>query len=98
MNRADISELKNLNKPPEDVKIVMSALALMMGMNDTWDDAKKMLNDKNFLQCLIMYDKEHIHPQVLQVVKSRYTENPQTQNAFNVASIKKKSLVAASIA
>jgi len=69
LNRADIAELKNLSKPPEGVKNVMCALALMMGMNDTWDDAKKMMNDKNFLQCLIMYDKEHIHPQVLDVVK-----------------------------
>jgi hypothetical protein len=66
-----------------------------MGLNDTWEDAKKMLSDKNFLQCLIMYDKEHMHPQLIKVLKKKYTENPETQSAFDYNSMKKISSGAA---
>lgn len=43
--RKDIQEVKSFAKPPPLVEVVLSAVCLLLGAKETWDDAKKQMND-----------------------------------------------------
>jgi dynein heavy chain len=58
LDKKDITEVKSFAKPPPLVEVVLSAVCLLMGAKENWDDAKKLMNDSNFLQNLKNYDKE----------------------------------------
>merc|ERR1719428_2272359 len=58
LDKKDIQEVKSFAKPPALVEVVLSAVCLLMGKKETWDDAKKIMNDSNFLQQLKTYDKD----------------------------------------
>merc|ERR1719163_2132240 len=50
--------IKSFAKPPALVETVLSAVCLLMGKKETWDEAKKLMNDNNFLNNLKTYDKD----------------------------------------
>ena len=52
--------MKSYAKPPELVQAVMEAVCVLMGMKPEWGEAKKLLNDINFLDTLQHYDKDNI--------------------------------------
>jgi dynein heavy chain len=65
LNKQDITEVKSFPKPPDLVMTVMEAVCLLKGVNPTWEDAKKLLNDPRFLESLVNYKKDEIPPKVL---------------------------------
>eukprot|EP00746_Dinoflagellata_sp_MGD_P154845 gnl/MRDRNA2_/MRDRNA2_85065_c0_seq4.p1 gnl/MRDRNA2_/MRDRNA2_85065_c0~~gnl/MRDRNA2_/MRDRNA2_85065_c0_seq4.p1 ORF type:complete len:4104 (-),score=817.24 gnl/MRDRNA2_/MRDRNA2_85065_c0_seq4:76-11610(-) len=58
LDKKDIQEIKSFAKPPPLVEVVLSAVCLLLGKKESWDDAKKLMNDSNFLPNLKNYDKE----------------------------------------
>ena len=43
LDKKDITEIKSFSKPPPLVETVLSAVCLLMGKKETWDEAKKVL-------------------------------------------------------
>ena len=74
ITRNDITYLKKLPQPPEDAKMVLSAVCVLMGQKpegkmdpntqkkiyDYWPSAVRMMNQDGFLKELVGYDKENI--------------------------------------
>eukprot|EP00439_Symbiodinium_sp_Y106_P064710 s2832_g10.t1 len=58
LDKKDIQEVKSFAKPPPLVEVVLSAVCLLMGQKESWDDAKKLMNDTKFLDNLKTYDKD----------------------------------------
>lgn len=58
LDKKDIQEIKSFAKPPPLVEVVLSAVCLLMGKKENWDEAKKLMNDNNFLPSLKSYDKD----------------------------------------
>merc|ERR1712139_647405 len=58
LDKKDIQEVKSFAKPPPLVETVLSAVCLLMGKKETWDEAKKLMNQSDFLQSLREYDKD----------------------------------------
>ncbi|CAK9109440.1 unnamed protein product [Durusdinium trenchii] len=58
LDKKDIQEVKSFAKPPPLVEVVLSAVCLLMNRKETWDEAKKVMNDTGFLQSLKEYDKD----------------------------------------
>jgi dynein heavy chain len=58
LDKKDIQEIKSFAKPPALVEVVLSAVCLLMGKKENWDESKKMMNDSEFLPKLKNYDKE----------------------------------------
>ncbi|CAK0841283.1 unnamed protein product [Prorocentrum cordatum] len=77
LDKKDISEVKNFTKPPPLVETVLSAVCLLLGAKETWEDAKKQMNDSNFLQNLKNYDKDSL-AQNKKLTKNlaKYINNP----------------------
>ncbi|CAJ1382663.1 unnamed protein product, partial [Effrenium voratum] len=58
LDKKDIQEVKSFAKPPPLVEVVLSAVCLLLGVKESWDDAKKLMNDTKFLDNLKSYDKD----------------------------------------
>ena len=99
LNKNNLTELKSFGAPPEAVVNVCAAVLIMFSKKGkvpkdrSWKACKTLMGDVNkFLESLIKYDKEHIHPSIITTV-SKYTQNPE----FDPEKVMKKSQAAAGI-
>ena len=106
LKSSDITEVKAMKTPPGGVVMTMHAICIMMGVkpdkikdpeggnkkiDDYWGPSKKdLLGDSKFLQRLKDYDKDHIKPKIMKVIRKKFTKNP----AFEPAKIKTASVAA----
>lgn len=58
LEKKDIQAVKSFTKPPPLVEAVLLAVCLLLGKKETWDEAKELMNDSNFLSMLKDYDKD----------------------------------------
>ncbi|KAK3507623.1 hypothetical protein QTP70_031174 [Hemibagrus guttatus] len=75
LDKADIAEIRVFTKPPDLVMTVMEAVCILLNSRTDWASAKQVLGDANFLKKLTDFDKDNIHPQILQKLQ-RYIQNP----------------------
>jgi len=88
---SDISLMKSMKNPPHLIRFVMEAICVMRQVKpdrkpdpsgtgkmieDFWGPSQKLLGDMNFLDHLKSYDKDHIPPKVIKVIRDKYTSNP----------------------
>ncbi|RQM21208.1 hypothetical protein B5M09_003796 [Aphanomyces astaci] len=96
LNKASLTELKSMQKPPAGVDRVTTAVLMMIKeetKNFTWDNAKKMMAKVDAFKIqLEQYDKEHIPIEVVQRVEP-ILEDPN----FNYEKMKSKSVAAANL-
>ena len=102
----DITLAKKMLKPPEDQKMVLSAVCVLMGLKpeskmntetqkkelDFWPVAIKMMNGSTFLKDLQEYDKDSIDG-VLITKLQEYVKNPK----FNLDHLKGISSIAVNL-
>ncbi|CDJ52733.1 Dynein heavy chain, related [Eimeria brunetti] len=72
LDKRDLQELKSFPAPPALVETVMNAVCVLLGRKESWEEAKKVLNDTSLLVTLREYDKDHISPKILYQL-SKYT-------------------------
>ncbi|KAL8438977.1 hypothetical protein Efla_006922 [Eimeria flavescens] len=72
LDKRDIQELKSFPSPPTLVGTVLSAVCLLLGRKQSWEEAKKVLNDTALLANLRDYEKDNLPPKMLQQL-SKYT-------------------------
>lgn len=65
LSKNDITEVKSFAKPPAAVESVMNAVCLLLNEKQSWDAAKKVLSDVNFLERLKGFDKDNIPTAIL---------------------------------
>lgn len=97
LNKASLTELKSMGKPPAGVEKVTAAVLMMVKKetkNFSWDNAKKMMAKVDvFKQSLEQYDKENIPLDVVARVEPLIQEDPN----FNYEKMKSKSVAAANL-
>ena len=94
----DITNIKSMQKPPENVKLVLAAICVMMGekperitdpndstkkIMDFWGPSKKLLGD-NILVKLKTYDLDNIDPKRIAELRKVYIvhENMRENHIF----------------
>lgn len=87
LDKQDITEMKAYTSPAAEIVLVTSAVCLLLGSKETWDDAKKLMNNPaELINKLKTYDKDSMKESLLKKLK-KYTEDPR----FEPVSIAKKS-------
>ena len=93
LDKNGIVEMKAYNNPAEEIVLVSSAVCLMMGKKENWDEGKKLMNNPNeFIQNLKDFNKDNIKESLLKKIK-KYTKNEK----FTAENIARKSKAAESI-
>jgi len=54
LNKKDLSEIKCFSVPPEGVKLVLGAVMTLKLADPSWAEAKRQLDDPNFLHQVII--------------------------------------------
>lgn len=94
LKESDIGEMKGYAQPPDDLVLVMNAVALLLDEKAGWDSAKKMMGQpKAFIKRLKDYNKDDIKEAKLKKLKKNFIADER----FDPAKIKKKSVAAESI-
>ena len=100
LNKANLTELKSFGSPPPAVLMVTEAVMVLLAKNGkipkdkSWSACKSgpMAKVDAFLDSLVNYEKENIHPNILTAIEV-YIKNPQFEPDF----IKSKSAAAAGL-
>lgn len=92
LNKQDIVEIKSFTKPPFLVQLTMEGVCILLSEVATWENAKKVLNDPQFVRRLLDYDKDNIPEKVLKAVR-RVTQDPM----FTPTQVKQHSKAAMSM-
>lgn len=93
----DISYIKKLGQPPEDVRMVLEAVCVLQGRKpkrsldpntqkviyDYWATSKQMMNEAGFLKSLTEYKKEDIEEGIISQLK-KYIENSKFNRDYLV--------------
>ena len=93
LNKGDVTEVKNMAKPPPGVVMVMEAVLILLKEKTTWDNAKKVMSNTNFLKMLQDFDKDNIPENIVKKLKTKYTSNAD----FTVERMQKVSVAATTL-
>jgi dynein heavy chain len=93
IKKAEIIEVKNLQKPPANVRMTLGAVCAIFGeqpvkvakeggkpgekVMDYWPTAQKMMSDSKFIERLIEFDKDDIDPACIGKVRKEFISLPQ---------------------
>lgn len=75
LDKNDITEIKQFQKPPELVRTVMEAVCILFGLKPDWNTARIMLSDTQFLKKLYDYNKDNVPDSSMKKLKT-YMDNP----------------------
>lgn len=78
LDKNDITEIKQFQKPPELVRTVMEAVCILFGLKPDWNTARSMLADTQFLKKLYEYEKDGVSEGMMKKLKV-YIDNPNFQ-------------------
>jgi dynein heavy chain, axonemal len=93
LNKKDIAEIKAYSKPPELVELVLNAVMCIKKLpHGDWNETKKCISDANFLQSLIVFDKESLNEALMSKL-SKFTSLAK----FNPEEVGKQSGAAKSL-
>lgn len=98
LNKNNLTELRSFGAPPEAVVNVCAAVIILfcggkVPKDRSWRAAKYMMGKvDSFLNDLVTYDKEHIHPKIVEALQP-YLEDPE----FDPEKIMGKSAAAAGL-
>ena len=76
LSKNDINEIKSFAKPPPLVQTVMECVCLLLGQPVSWDSAKKVLGDSQFMPKLLNYDKDNMDRKVVKKML-KYYDDPE---------------------
>ena len=60
IKKRDLDEIRNLNRPPANVKSTLECVAIMLGETCVdWADVRKILTKSDFIPSILSYDGKH---------------------------------------
>lgn len=91
-NKKDIIEFKKYLNPPEAVKMVMEAVCILLNERTDWSNAISVLGQMDFLQKLLMYNRESISTSIFKKLKNIVSKPEFTPDAVAQSSEAARSL------
>ncbi|XP_062273833.1 dynein axonemal heavy chain 10 [Scomber scombrus] len=78
LDKSDVTEIRSFAKPPKQVQVVCECILVMRGHKEiSWQSAKGMMSDPNFLRSLMEMDCDSINNNQVRTVKG-FLKNLQT--------------------
>jgi dynein heavy chain 1, cytosolic len=78
IKKRDLDEIKNLARPPNNVKLTLECVAIMLGeTNSEWANIRKLLAKTDFIPSIINFDADNLSAKQIKLVTENYLEgNP----------------------
>ena len=78
IKKRDLDEVRNLARPPNNVKLTLECVAIMLGETKVeWADVRKMLSKADFIPAILEFDADKLSPKQIELVNEKYLDgNP----------------------
>ena len=78
IKKRDLDEVRNLARPPNNVKLTLECVAIMLGERRIeWADVRKMLSKGDFINNILNFDADKLSSKQIELVQERYIQgNP----------------------
>uniref|UniRef100_A0A7N8Y270 Dynein axonemal heavy chain 10 n=1 Tax=Mastacembelus armatus TaxID=205130 RepID=A0A7N8Y270_9TELE len=78
LEKSDVTEIRSFAKPPKQVQVVCECILVLRGYKEiSWQSAKAMMSEANFLRSLMEMDCDSIHNNQVRTVRG-FLKNLQT--------------------
>eukprot|EP00980_Cylindrotheca_fusiformis_P017634 scaffold5529_cov117-Cylindrotheca_fusiformis.AAC.11 len=79
IKKRDLDEVRNLARPPNNVKLTLECVAIMLGEKRVeWADVRKLLSKSDFISNILNFDADKLSSKQIQLVKDKYLDgNPE---------------------
>lgn len=78
IKKRDLDEVRNLARPPTNVKLTLELVAIMLGEKSVeWNHVRKLLSKNEFIPSIINFDADNLSPKQIKLVQTKYLDgNP----------------------
>ena len=78
IKKRDLDEVRNLSRPPQNVKLTLECVAIMMGEKSSdWNEVRKLLAKSDFIPTILNFDADKLTAKQIKLVKDNYLDgNP----------------------
>jgi dynein heavy chain 1 len=78
IKKRDLDEVRNLARPPINVKLTLECVAIMLGETTLeWTDVRKLLAKADFIPNILNFDADNLSAKQLKLVRDKYLDgNP----------------------
>ena len=85
IKKRDLDEVRNLARPPANVKLTLECVAIMLGETSLeWTDVRKLLAKADFIPSIINFDADNLSEKQLKQIKEKYLDGNPDLNAESV--------------
>ena len=75
IKKRDLDEVRNLARPPNNVKLTLECVAIMMGERKyEWTDVRKMLSKNDFIPNILNFDADKLTAKQIKLVQDKYLD------------------------
>ena len=76
IKKRDLDEVRNLARPPENVKLTLECVAIMMGeeANIEWTNVRKLLAKADFIPTILNFDADKLSTKQIAMVREKYLD------------------------
>ena len=78
IKKRDLDEVRNLARPPNNVKLTLECVAIMLGEKRVeWADVRKILSKSDFISNILNFDADKLAAKQIKLVREKYLDgNP----------------------
>jgi len=82
IKKSQLDEIRALARPPDNVRMTLEAVAIMMGERKLeWGDIRKMIQKSNFIPGILDFDLDKLGERQIEVVKVNYLSGVLNEEA-----------------
>ena len=75
IKKRDLDEVRNLARPPNNVKLTLECIAMMMGERKLeWTDVRKLLSKSEFIPSILNFDADKMSEKQIKMVREKYLD------------------------
>jgi dynein heavy chain 1 len=77
IKKRDLDEVKALARPPENVKLTLECISIMLGESNsapTWADVRKLLAKSDFIPNILNFDADKLSSRQIKLVREKYLD------------------------
>jgi dynein heavy chain 1 len=85
IKKRDLDEIRNLSRPPNNVKLTLECVAIMLGETSVdWTDVRKLLAKADFIPSILNFDVDNLSAKQIKLVKEKYLDGNSELNEESV--------------
>jgi len=75
IKKRDLDEIRNLGRPPVNVKLTLECVAIMLGQKSVeWADVRKLLAKPDFIPNILSFDVDKLTSRQIKIVNEKYLD------------------------